>query len=239
MATVRLRYVTRLSIGPAVPASIFGIAESDGRCPVQPGSAEFAARYHELLRECVLRTGQGNVAFGPNTLGLPSSRNGSPPMPSRRRPVTPGGNTAELLDQPKGDVRPRPYRRSSRGSRPRNPSRFCQRPLRPTKRSCCSRRSGFLRRSIWRCGWGRIRHDIPRLHKRGWEHEPWPAAVIEKFEAEASRSPTRKSPFCCFSTPASEPATSPRCGGIGMTARGSRSGSRKRTSCSGYHVTRS
>jgi integrase len=34
--------------------------------------------------------------------------------------------------------------------------------------------------------------DIGRLHKRSWEHEPWPAKVIEKFEAEARPKPNAR-----------------------------------------------
>ncbi len=31
--------------------------------------------------------------------------------------------------------------------------------------------------------------DIPKLHKRSWEHEPWPELVIEKFQAQARPKP--------------------------------------------------
>jgi integrase len=31
--------------------------------------------------------------------------------------------------------------------------------------------------------------DIPRLHRRSWEHEPWPDEVIERFEAKARPRP--------------------------------------------------
>ena len=63
--------------------------------------------------------------------------------------------------------------------------------------------------------------EIRKLHHQGWSHEPWPDRVIEKFEAEASRSRTRSSPLCCSTIPASGPAMSSECDGATMTERGS------------------
>ena len=189
MVTVRLRYVHGFVDRTGHARFYFRHRGKRWPLPGQPGTAEFVARYDELLRECVLSAPAGNVAFGPNTLGAVIEKwLASAAFTSKARHTRP--QYRRLLDRLKeicgraliGDLREDHVREIR--------SRFL--PATFTADEVV-----MLLSTLWifakehlamRLG-PNPTADIPRLHKRSWEHQAWPAVVIEKFEAEARPKP--------------------------------------------------
>jgi hypothetical protein len=70
MVTVRLRYVHGFVDRTGRARFYFRHRGKRWPLPGQPGTAEFVARYDQLLRECLTKGQARNVAFGPGTVGL-------------------------------------------------------------------------------------------------------------------------------------------------------------------------
>jgi hypothetical protein len=69
MATMRLRYVHSFVDKTGRVRFYFRHKGQRWPLPGEPGSAEFAARYDELRKQCLATPHVDNVAFGPGTLG--------------------------------------------------------------------------------------------------------------------------------------------------------------------------
>ena len=188
MATLRLRYVHSFIDKTGRVRFYFRHQGKRWPLPGEPGTGEFAARYDELLQEHVAARRANNVTFGPNTLGLVIEKYlGSEEFTSKARGTR--RKYRRILDRLKeicgralvADLR----EQHVRDIRKRFPG------------SSAADMAVTLLSGIWtfakedlamRLG-ANPAADIRRLHKRGWEHEPWPAEVIEKFEAEARPQP--------------------------------------------------
>jgi integrase len=193
MATMRLRYVHSFVDKTGRVRFYFRHRGEQWPLPAQPGSVEFSARYDELCRQHIEpKQGRGNVVFGPKTTGIVIER-----------------YLASEGFKSKAHHTRRQYRRLLDRIKER-----CGRALIVDLREDHVReiRSKFLPHTftadevvmlistLWsfakehlamRLGPNPTR-DIPRLHKRTWEHEPWPDAVIQKFEAEARPKPNAR-----------------------------------------------
>jgi integrase len=193
MATMRLRYVHSFVDKTGRVRFYFRHQGKRWPLPSQPGSAEFAARYDELRRDCIKsEPGGGNVAFGPNTLGaviekfLVSDDFTSKAHHTRRQ-------YRRILDRIKelcgraliGDLREEHVREIR--------SRFLP-------ATFTADEAVMLLSMLWLFAKEHLAMrlgpnpttDIRKLHKQSWEHEPWPARVIEKFEAEARPKPNAR-----------------------------------------------
>jgi integrase len=190
MATLRLRYVHAFVDKTGRVRCYFRHQGKRWPLPGEPGSTEFTARYDELRRDCIKpEPGRGNVAFGPNTLGsviekfLASDDFTSKAHHTRRQ-------YRRLLDRIKElcgralitDLREEHVREIR--------SRFL--PATFTADSTV-----MLLSTLWLFAKEHLAMrlgpnpttDIRKLHRQAWEHEPWPEAVIKKFEAEARPKP--------------------------------------------------
>jgi integrase len=155
--------------------------------PGEPGSVEFTARYDELRRDCIKPgPGRGNVAFGPNTLGAViekwlasdafTSKAHHTKRQYRRRIKEICGRA--LI----GDLREEHVREIR--------SRFLP-------ATFTADEAVMLLSMLWQFAKEHLAMrlgpkpttDVRKLHKQSWEHEPWPAPVIERFEAEARPKP--------------------------------------------------
>lgn len=190
MATLRLRYVH--SFVDKTGRVRFYFRHKGRRWPLsgQPGSTEFAARYDELSRNCIKpKRVDGNLAFGPNTLGsviekwLASDNFTSKAHHTRRQ-------YRRILDRLKeiggrgliGDLREDHVREIR--------SKFL--PATFTADEVV-----MLLSMLWLFAKEELAMrlgpnpttDVRKLHKQAWQHEPWPATVLAKFEAEARPQP--------------------------------------------------
>jgi integrase len=193
MAMMRLRYVHSFVDKTGRVRFYFRHQGRRWPLPGQSGSVEFSARYDELRRECIgPAPGRGNVAFGPNTLGaviekyLASDGFTSKAHHTRRQ-------YRRLLDRIK-EICGRALITDLREDHVRQiRSRFLP-------ATFTADESVMLISMLWIFAKEHLAMklgpnpttDIGRLHKRSWEHEPWPAKVIEKFEAEARPKPNAR-----------------------------------------------
>jgi integrase len=191
MATMKLRYVHSFVDKTGRVRFYFRHKGERWPLPGQPGSMEFAARYDELRRERV-EPRRNNVAFGPNTVGsiiekyIASDAFKTKAHHTRRQ-------YRRLLDRVKeicgraliADLREEHVREIR--------SRFLP-------HTFTADEVVMLLSILWvfakenlamRLGQNPAT-DIRRLHKRSWEHEPWPESVIRKFEAEARPQPNAR-----------------------------------------------
>jgi integrase len=188
MAMLRLRYVHSFVDKTGRVRYYFRYRGRRWPLPGEPGSAEFAARYDELCRQYTAPRRAGNVTFGPNTLGSVIERYlGSEEFTSkahgtrrkyrqildRLREIGGRGLIADLREEHVREIR----------------KRF--------PASSAADIAVILLSGLWtfakedlamRLG-ANPAADIRRLHRRAWEHEPWPEDVIGKFEAEARPKP--------------------------------------------------
>jgi integrase len=189
MAVLRLRYVHSFVDKTGRVRFYFRHHGKRWPLPGQPGSAEFAACYDELRQEHVIARPASNVAFGPNTLGsviekyLGSEDFKSKAHNTRRqyhrildrlKEIAGRGLIIDLQEQHVRKIRERFL-----------PATFA------------ADESVMLLSMLWVFAKEHLAMqlgpnpttDIRKLHKQKWEHEPWPEAVIEKFEAEARPKP--------------------------------------------------
>ena len=188
MVTVRLRYVHGFVDRTGRARFYFRHRGKRWPLPGQPGSAEFVARYDELLRQCMASTRASNVAFGPGTVGFiiekyiasgdftskaPATIRVYRKILDRLKEICGGALIADLHERHVREIRKR-FTSTSR-----------------------SDLAVMLLGMIWTYAKEVLAMDlgvnpatdIQRLHRRGWSHEPWPAAVIEKFAVEARPKP--------------------------------------------------
>jgi integrase len=190
MATMRLRYVHSFVDKTGRVRFYFRHKGKRWPLPGQPGTVEFAARYDELSRDSIEpKRGSRNIAFGPNTLGSVIEK------------WVDGDDFKSKADRTK-----RQYRRILDKIK-----EICGRALVNDLREEHVReiRARFLPATftadeavmllsmLWqfakehlamRLGPNPTR-DVRKLHKRAFEHEPWPDFVIEKFKAKARPQP--------------------------------------------------
>jgi integrase len=191
MVTVRLRYVHGFVDRTGRVRFYFRYRGERWPLPGEPGSAEFTARYDELRRRHIGAIPR-NVAFGPHTMGaviekwLASEAFSSKAHHTKRQ-------YRRLLDRIKElcgralivDLREEHVREIR--------SRFL--PATFTADEVV-----MLLSTLWIFAKEHLAMrlgpdpttDLRRLHRRSWEHEPWPEAVIRKFEAEARPKPNAR-----------------------------------------------
>jgi integrase len=172
--------------------------------PGQPGSVEFGARYDELVRERVASgRGAAKVAFGPNTLGFviekylasESFKSKAPNTQRQYRHVLDGikeicgrALIADLREDHVREIRKRFLPSHDAGSGRQRGGTFT------------ADESVMLLSMMWLFAKEHLAMrlgpnptaDIRKLHRRKFEHEPWPDHVIEKFEAEARPKPNAR-----------------------------------------------
>jgi integrase len=191
MATMRLRYVHSFVDKTGRIRYYFRHRGQRWPLPGIPGSAEFSRRYDELRRDHI-QVKQNNVAFGPNTIGSVIEKYVA-------------GDDFKV----KAHHTTRQYRRLLDRIK-----EICGRALITDLREEHVReiRKRFLPHTftadevvmllsvLWVFAKEHLAMplgpnpttDVPRLHKRSWEHEPWPDSVIQKFEAEAGPKPNAR-----------------------------------------------
>jgi hypothetical protein len=190
MAILRLRYVHSFRDKTGRVRYYFRHRGKRWPLPGQPGSAEFAAAYDELWRDCVVAKDPDNVVFGPGTVGLVIEKYITSGDFTSKAPAT-IRSYRKILDRLKEicgtalitDLRERHIREIR--------NRFTS----TSRADPAVMLLGMLwthAKEILAMDLGvNPAIDIQRLHRRGWSHEPWPSWVIEKFEAEA------QCPACC------------------------------------------
>jgi integrase len=185
VATLRLRYVHSFVDKTGHTRFYFRHQGKRWPLPGEPGSAQFAARYDELRQEHITARPANNVTFGPNTLGFVIEKYlGSKEFKSkahntkrqyrqildRLKQIAGRGLTVDLHEGHVRDIR-----------------------LRFLPATFAADEAVMLLSMLWifakehlamRLG-PNPTTDIRKLHKQSWTHEPWPEAVIDKFEAEA------------------------------------------------------
>jgi integrase len=190
MTTMRLRYVHSFVDKTGRVRFYFRYRGKRWPLPSLPGSVAFAARYDELGRDHVKPgPGRGNVAFGPNTLGaviekwIAGEGFTSKAHHTRRQ-------YRRILDRIKeicgraliSDLREEHVREIR--------SRFLP-------ATFTADESVMLLSMLWLFAKEHLAMrlgpnpttDVRKLHKQSHSHKPWPAAVIEKFEAAARPRP--------------------------------------------------
>jgi integrase len=186
MATMRLRYVHSFVDKTGRVRFYFRHRGERWPLPGEPGSVEFSARYDELRRQHLEPAqGRGNVVFGPNTMGaviekyLASEDFKSKAHHTRRQ-------YRRLLDR----IKERCGRALITDLREDHVREIRSKFLPHT---FTADEAVMLLSTLWsfakehlamRLGSNPTR-DVPRLHKRTWEHKPWPDAVIQEFDARA------------------------------------------------------
>jgi integrase len=189
MATMRLRYVHSFVDRTGRVRFYFRYKGERWPLPGQPGSAEFSARYDELRLQHVALRQADNLAFGPNSLGaviekyIASEGFRSKAHHTRRQYRRLLGRIKEICGRALiVDLREEHVREIR--------SRFLP-------ATFTADEAVMLLSMLWvfakehlamRLG-PNPTTDVRRLHRQSWAHEPWPAAVIEKFEAEARPKP--------------------------------------------------
>ena len=202
MATMRLRYVHSFVDKTGRVRFYFRHRGKRWPLPGQPGSAEFSARYDELRREHVAPGRNTNVAFGPNTLGfviekfLASESFTSKAYNTRRQ-------YRQVLDRLKeicgraliADLREDHVREIRSKFLPSSDTNGKQR-----GGTFTADESVMLLSMLWLFAKEQLAMrlgpnptaDVRKLHRRKFEHEPWPDDVIAKFEAEARPKPNAR-----------------------------------------------
>jgi enterobacteria phage integrase len=188
MVTVRLRYVHGFVDRTGRARFYFRHRGKRWPLPGLPGSAEFVARYDELLRQCLVIDQASRIAFGPCTVGFVIEKYlGSTDYTSKARGTQRHYRVA--LDRLKeicgraliADLQERHIRQI----RPR---------FTATSKADLA---VMLLRMLWVFAKEVLAMDlgpnpageIRKLHRQGWKHEPWPESVIEQFAAEARPRP--------------------------------------------------
>jgi integrase len=189
MVTLRLRYVHGFVDRTGRARFYFRYRGQRWPLPGLLGSAEFGARYDELLRRYAATNQANNVAFGPSTVGFIIEKyiasgdfNSKAPATiriyrkilDRLKEICGGALITDLQERHVREIRKR-FTSTSRGDL-----------------------AVMLLGMIWThakevlamdLGINPAR-DIKRLHRREWSHEAWPDVVIEKFVAQARPKPT-------------------------------------------------
>lgn len=188
MVTVRMGYVHGFVDRTGRARFCFRHRGKRWPLPGRPGSAEFVARYDELLRQCMPKGRADNVAFGPGTVGfviekyLASGDYTLKAQGTRRHYRVALDRLKEICGRALiADLQERHIRQIRQ--------RFTA-----TSRADLA---VMLLRMLWVFAKEVLAMDIgpnpaaeiQKLHRQGWEHEPWPQWVIQKFEAEAQPKP--------------------------------------------------
>ena len=202
MAILRLRYVHSFVDKTGHVRFYFRYKRERWPLPGQPGSAEFSARYDELRREHVASGRNTNVAFGPNSLGLViekflASEDFTSKAYNTRRQYR------QVLDRLKeicgraliADLREEHVREIRSKFLPSYDADGKQR-----GGTFTADESVMLLSMLWMFAKEHLAirlgpnptADVRKLHRRKFEHEPWPDDVIEKFEAEARPKPNAR-----------------------------------------------
>jgi enterobacteria phage integrase len=189
MVTVRLRYVHGFVDRTGRARFYFRHRGKRWALPGQPGTADFVARYDELLRQCLAKANATNVAFGPGTLGQVIEKYLASDEFARKAAST---KTVyrKLLDQMKGiagrglivDLRERHIRDIRK--------RFAAKSV--------ADKAVMLLRVLWVFAKEELAMDlernpgeeIRRLHRVVKSHKPWPDELVGRFEAEAEPKPS-------------------------------------------------
>jgi integrase len=188
MVTVRLRYVHGFVDRTGRARFYFRHRGKRWPLPGQPGTAEFVARYDQLLRECLTKGQARNVAFGPGTVGLVIEKHlGSCDYTSKAAGTQ--RHYRVTLDQLKEIC----GRALIADLQERHVRQIRQRFTATSKADLAT----MLLRMLWVFAKEVLAMDlgpnpageIRKLHHQGWKHEPWPESVIEKFAAEARPKP--------------------------------------------------
>jgi integrase len=193
MATMRLKYVHSFVDKTGRVRFYFRHKGQRWPLPGQPASAEFAARYDALRQGRITTPGRAaNIAFGPNSLGfviekfLASEGYTSKASNTRRhyrrildrlKTICGRALIADLREDHVREIRARFLPSTSTADE-----------------------SVMLLSMLWLFAKEHLAMrlgpnptaDIRKLHRRGFEHEPWPDHVIEKFEAEARPKPNAR-----------------------------------------------
>jgi enterobacteria phage integrase len=188
MATMRLRYVHSFVDKTGRVRYYFRHRGKRWSLPGEPASAEFAARYDELRRECLAAQPPNNVAFGPGTVGLVIEKY-----------LTSSDYTAKALGTQQT------YRKTLDRLK-----ELCgralitdlqERHIRQIRQRFSATSKADLAVMLLRTLWVFTKEvlamelgrnpaaEIRKLHHQGWSHEPWPDHVIERFGAEAQPKP--------------------------------------------------
>jgi hypothetical protein len=188
MVTVRLRYVHGFVDRAGRARFYFRHRGKRWPLPGLPGSAEFVARYDELLRQCLVIDQGNRIAFGPATVGfviekyLSSADYTSKARGTQRhyrvaldrlKEICGRALIADLQERHIRQIRPR-FTATSKADL-----------------------AVMLLRMVWAFAKEVLAMDlgpnpageIRKLHRQGWKHEPWPDWVIEQFAAEARPRP--------------------------------------------------
>jgi hypothetical protein len=207
MATMRLRYVHSFVDRTGRVRFYFRHRGKRWPLPGEPGSAEFAASYDELRRECFAAHRPSNVAFGPGTLGLVIEKYLTSSSFTKKAPGT-QQIYRKMLDNLK-EICGRALVADLRG-------RHCREVRKRFTATSKADLAVMLLRVVWVFAKEVLAMElgpnpaieIQKLHHQGWAHEPWPDWVIEKFEAEAQPRPNAT---CPCASPLHRPAGE-RCG---------------------------
>jgi integrase len=158
--------------------------------PGQPGSVEFSARYDELRRECAITEPcKANVAFGPHTLGAVIEK-----WIATEAFISKAHNTKRQYRRVLEDIK-RLCGRALIGDLREEHVREIRSRFLPA--TFTADEAVMLLSTLWIFAKEHLAMklgpnpttDIRKLHRQGWEHEPWPEPVIEKFAAEARPKP--------------------------------------------------
>ena len=188
MATLRLRYVHSFVDKTGRVRFYFRYRGKRWALPGEPGTEEFAKSYDALRRECLAPETPDNVAFGPGTVGVViekylASADYTSKAPGTRR------HYRVALDKLKEIC----GRALITDLQERHIRQIRQRFTATSKADLAV----MLLRMLWIFAKEVLAMDIgpnpaadiQKLHRQGWQHEPWPDAVIEKFEADAHPKP--------------------------------------------------
>jgi integrase len=195
VATLRLRYVHSFVDKTGRPRFYFRYRGKQWPLPGQPGAREFVERYDALLASVAITTARpaltAAVVFGPRTVGgviekyLASTEFTSTAPGTQRIYRTALDKLKEICGTALiVDLRERHIRQIRQ--------RFTA--------TSAADLAVMLLRMLWSFAKENLAMElgtnpaaeVRNLHRRSWQHEPWPDWVIEKFAAEARPRPNAK-----------------------------------------------
>jgi integrase len=188
MATMRLRYVHSFVDKTGRVRYYFRYRGKRWPLPGQPGSAEFAAVYDQLQRECFAAQETNNVVFGPGTVGLVIEKYLTSDDYTRK-----AAGTQQVYRVALDKLKEICGRALIADLQERHIRQIRQRFPATSKADLAV----MLLRMLWVFAKEDLAMDlgpnpaveVRKLHHRGWSHEPWSDSVMEKFEAEAQPKP--------------------------------------------------
>jgi integrase len=188
MATVRLRYLHAFVDRTGRVRYYFRHRGQRWPLSGQPGSAEFTARYDELLRQCLATNQAANVVFGPGTVGLVIEK-----YLASADYTSKAVGTQQVYRVALDKLKEICGRALLANLQERHIRQIRQRFPATSKADLAV----MLLRNLWVFAKEVLAMDlgpnpaaeVRNLHYRGWSHEPWPEWVIEKFDAEAHPKP--------------------------------------------------